>query len=149
MVKRSIIFLVLLVTTAYASEEDSYEGGSYDNYWVPRPYKVTQVKSLAIDENGARSDDGTYEPHLDCKKFILRESDVAEYFKKAKIVSHGDFMHQLNWAPCYARGTVKFANGDKGTWNIQRYRIGSLKLSDGRKVYFNCPKCRAKAFSSY
>ena len=46
MVKQGLLFLVLLVTTAYAAAEDTYEEG--DNYWEPRPYKVTQVKSLTM-----------------------------------------------------------------------------------------------------
>ena len=140
-----LIFLATLASaTAYAID-DSYEDGK--NYWSPRPYKTAKIVSLAIENNGERSDIG-YAPNLDCSRFNLAERDIKEYFQRARVVSRGDFMHQFDWSPCYARGTIVFSNGDKGVWVIQGFRLGSLDLIDGRKIYFNCVKCRAKAFTN-
>jgi hypothetical protein len=54
----------------------------------------------------------------------------------------------LDWSPCYASGEITFKNGIRGTWAIQQYRAGSLKLSNGRTFYLYCPQCQAKVFPS-
>jgi hypothetical protein len=72
---------------------------------------------------------------------------VREFFRKAKRVSDRAYSHDLQASPCYATGEIEFRNGDRGRWEIDQERLGWLGLSDGRAVYFHCPKCRAKVFA--
>lgn len=105
--------------------------------------KVTTVK---ITENGAVAP-AAADISLNCSAFHLSKKDVVEYLRKAREVSQADYLHTLDWSPCFASGTVSFANGLRGTWGIQQLRAGSLKLNDGRMLYLYCPTCRAPAFA--
>ncbi len=77
---------------------------------------------------------------------MLSHQEIRAYIGKASEVAEHDFHHMLDWSPCHASGEVSFKNGVTGTWAIQRYRAGSLTLSDGRTLYLYCPRCQAKAF---
>ena len=129
-----------------AAEEyilDRYDAGG-SRYWSSRPYKKSSVKRVTIIENGMKSEAGKEEPD-DCTKFRVTEKDIKEYFSKAKVVSYGAYMHEINWSACYANGKIEFANGKSGKWGVQKLRSGYL-LMDGKKYYFDCQKCRSKVF---
>ena len=141
-----VICLLGISQFTIAAEEylpDSYEADG-DHYWSPRPYKKSPVKQVTIIENGMKSEAGTDEPD-DCTKFKVTAKDIKEYFLKAKVVSRGAYMHEINWSACYANGKIEFANGKSGKWGVQKLRSGYL-LMDGKKYYFDCQKCRSKVF---
>ena len=141
-----MICLLCLCQGASTAEEytpDNYESGG-DRYWSPRPYKKSPVTHVTIIENGMKSEAGKDEPD-DCSKFKVTEKDIKDYFAKAKVVSRGAYMHEINWSACYANGTIEFANGKKGKWGVQKLRSGYLFM-DGEKYYFDCPRCRSKVF---
>jgi hypothetical protein len=145
MVARILSCLLLLLLTGSALAQDSYEGGR--NYWKPRPYKVTAVKSVVILQNGAWSENISSDETAEiCSKFVLSQSDVREFFRRARRVSYKEYSHDLDMSRCHATGKVVFANGDRGEWSVDRERRGLLTLSDGRNVYFYCRNCGAKAF---
>ena len=141
-----MICLLCLCQGASTAEEyipDNYESGG-DRYWSPRPYKKSPVKHVTIIENGMKSEAGKGEPD-DCTQFKVTEKDIKEYFAKAKVVSRGAYMHEINWSACYANGKIDFANGKSGKWGVQKLRSGYLFM-DGKKYYFDCQKCRSKVF---
>ncbi len=131
------------VATAEEYIPDRYDSDG-DRYWSPRPYKKSPVKQVTIIENGMKSKAGKDEPD-DCSKFKVTEKDIKEYFARAKIVSSGAYMHEINWSACYANGTIEFTNGKSGKWGVQKYRAGYLFL-DGKIYHFDCQRCRSKVF---
>lgn len=143
------IFLLSFNASAQSTIRDAYEGGDY--YGLIRPFKVPKVKSVAIEKNGAWSDqyNASTETARECVKFKLKKRDVHEFFKYARRVSYKEYWNDLNFSKCHATGRVLFENGDAGQWTIEAFRKGVLSLSDGRNVYFYCTKCTGKAFYEY
>ncbi len=111
------------------------------------PLILPNIRAINIDENGATSPAaGNVDPQ--CKRFRLTQSNVIDYLRTAQVVTEHDYLHTLDWSPCFASGTVYFEGGVTGVWGIQQYRAGSLKLSDGRDLYLYCPKCKSRRFSN-
>jgi len=105
------------------------------------------IITLTIQDSGATSTSpASGEPVEPCADFKLSRQEIRGYIGKAAEVTEHDFLHMLDWSPCYTSGKVTFKNGVTGIWSIQRYRAGSLKLSNGRTLYLYCPQCQAKAF---
>jgi hypothetical protein len=109
------------------------------------PLRLPTVRRIAIAENGA-SAPAANDVQTTCAKFGVDARDVQHYLRLAQVVSEHDYLHTLDWSPCYASGTVVFANGLQGVWGIQQLRAGSLKLNDGRELYLFCPQCKSRAF---
>ncbi|NHZ32810.1 hypothetical protein [Massilia rubra] len=106
---------------------------------------LAPITTVTIENNGATSP-ASKEPAEQCADFKLSSQEVRKYIGKAAEVAEHDYLHMLDWSPCHASGKVTFKGGVTGTWEIQQYRAGSLKLSNGRTVYLYCPQCKAKAF---
>lgn len=154
MVMRIVIGMLLIMllpinSVAQDSKRDPYDGG--EKYGEIRPYKITPAKKIIIRETGRWSDlrSSSDETQQDCAAFKPRETDVREFFHRARRVSYATYLNELNASRCYATGEILLENGDRGTWSIDAFRRGVLTLSDGRNIYFFCTKCRAKVFYEY
>lgn len=121
-------------------------GGPAADGSEPRLYalELPLIAKLTIEENAAKAPAEGGE--ADCSGFVLNAEDVRVFLERAGAVSEHDYRHTLDWSPCYAAGTVQFADGLTGTWGIQQLRAGSLSLSDGRTLYLYCPRCRSGPF---
>lgn len=108
-------------------------------------FTLPPFSAITIKENGARSPAAGVDTQK-CGDFVLSTRDVTEFLRKAGEVSEHDYLHMLDWSPCYASGTARLKDGRTATWGIHRYRGGSIKFSDGQTMYLYCPKCRAKPF---
>jgi hypothetical protein len=118
-----------------------------EDYGPIKPYKVATIKSVIIEETGAWTEDVySDETPGDCAKFKFSELDVRDFFRRAKQIDYETYGAYYLASRCYATGAIVFKSGDRGTWRIDFERRGILKLSDGRKLYFFCSKCRSKAF---
>jgi hypothetical protein len=147
MVAVRLSLLLLALTSALSTAAaDGYE---HSNSVARRSYALTAVRSVAVEANGLWSDaiSSDETPEL-CARFALREHDVREFFRRARRASLKEYEHDLDMSRCHATGTIAFANGDHGRWVIDMERRGLLTLSDGRSMYFYCPKCRAKVFDA-
>ena len=147
MVKRFAAVLLAAVSfMAAAASDDPYEGG--DKYGEPRPY-ASAMKSVDITRNGLWTENiSSDETREHCAGFVLRLGNVREYFRVSRRASRKEYVHDLDMSRCHATGRVRFANGDRGEWDIDRARRGRVHLSDGRALYFYCEACRAKAFDA-
>lgn len=133
------LFLSFAVTGALADASDAGREPATAKTNLP------PIKSVVIRENGAASPAATEEAQQ-CSGFRLSNKEVLGFLHNAAKVSQHDYLHTLDWSPCYASGDVIFKDGLTGVWGIQQFRAGSLKLSDGRTIYLYCPRCRAKGF---
>lgn len=109
------------------------------------PLRLPSARRVAIAQNGATAP-AAQDPQPQCASFRLGVRDVREYLRVAQVVSEHDYLHALDWSPCYASGTVVFTNGLQGVWGIQQLRAGSLKLNDGRELFLFCPQCKSRVF---
>lgn len=105
-------------------------------------------KSVEIAHNGAWSDrisgDETAEM---CRSFLLRPTDVSEFFMKARRATQRQYSHDLVAANCYVDGKVRLAGGAMASWKIDQARRGFITMPDGTTIYLYCPACRAKALA--
>ncbi len=153
MVKRLICSLLLILIPSFAApqegKQDPYDWG--EKYGEIRPYMITPVRKIVIKEMGKWSDrrSSSEETQQDCAAFKPRETDVREFFHRARRVSFSTYLNDLDASRCYATGEIVFEDGDRGTWVIDAGRRGVLTLSDGINLYFFCTKCRAKVFYEY
>lgn len=120
-----------------ASPNDSFSAFEPKTF----PLKLPAINSVEIDRNGMKATAASDAPG-NCDHFLLTKRDVLRYLKRARQVSRQDYLHQLDWAPCYAAGKVVFANGVSGTWGIQEYLAGTILLSSGKEFFLYCPDCR-------
>lgn len=104
---------------------------------------LPSITTLTIQKHGAPS---ALDEQAQCAGFKLSNQEIHEYIGKAGEVAKHDYLHMLEWSPCYTSGKVTFKNRVTGTWSIQKYRAGLLELSNGRTLYLYCPQCQAKAF---
>ncbi len=116
-----------------------------DQQVLVAPLRLPGVRRVVIEQNGdiAPAAEDTQPP---CAKFRLGVRDVREYLRSAQLVNQHDYLHALDWSPCYASGTVFFSDGSQGVWGIQQLRAGSLKLNDGRELFLFCPQCKSRVF---
>lgn len=138
-----MVAATLLVALLAGASGAAAEGS--DTEPAMRNARLPQITSVTIENNGATSP-AAKEPAEQCVNFKLSNKEIRQYLGKAGEVAEHDYLHMLDWSPCYASGEVTFKKGVKGTWEIQQGRAGSLKLNNGRTVYLYCPKCKAKAF---
>lgn len=107
-----------------------------------------KIASATFKNNGSYSGFiSTDETVESCKKFLLNESDVTQYFQMAKAVSEKDYMHDLTASNCFADGTLVSSSGKSGVWKIDRARRGMLTV-DSETSYFYCSDCTAMVYYS-
>lgn len=135
------IFLLIAIGVMLSSNAAQADGIVPDM----RDPKLPAIKSIRIRENAARSPAASGSEEQ-CGRFVLTKGEVKDYLLAAREVTQDDYLHMLDWSPCYASGDVLFENGMTGVWGIQQLRAGSLSLSSGRKIYLYCPDCRARSF---
>ena len=147
MLRTACLGLALLNMASCARADIAVSAMNADTEVSLSPSVLPRIRSVNIKENGATSPAaGKLDPQ--CKRFRLTRSNVIDYLRTAQVVTEQDYLHTLDWSPCFASGTVYFEGGVYGVWGIQQYRAGSLKLSDGREIYLFCPKCKSRLFSN-
>jgi hypothetical protein len=106
-----------------------------------------RVAAATITTNGARGDGVSGDETVaSCAAFRLRPRDVWHYFAVARIVDARAYHHDLEMSRCHAEGVVRFRNGERGQWSIDRERRCLVVLQDGQPIYLYCPRCTAKVF---
>ena len=149
--RKSILSLIIAsITTAYAKGPTTEQLQFLEH--IPgtnesQPYKLTKVISITITKPSYKFDDEAID---DCSTFRMTPKLVHYVFKHAEIQYPTKRMHDLDTASaCRAAGTVKFANGDEGTWLI--WGGGTLALGLAKSaykepvVYLVCRKCESMA----
>ena len=117
-----------------------------DEFDAPRKRPV--IKQVVIEENAAWSDErsSSDEPRESCADFVLKESDIREFFKVARFASSREYSHDLLVSRCYASGRITLENGQEAEWQIDRARLGILIFKDKHYLYFFCAECTSKAY---
>ena len=113
------------------------------------PKRRPAIKKVIFEDNGAWSEEraSSYETPEDCaENFVLKKSDVRQFFKVARFATHREHYHDLIVSRCYAAGRIVLRDGQEATWIIDRARLGVLQLPDKSRLYFYCGKCRNKSY---
>ena len=108
--------------------------------------KLPRIVAIEIEDNGA-STSPTAEPEIDCSRFKLTAAGVRRYFGKAwRILDKSDMHHKLDWLPCYASGTLRFADGKTARWYIEQSATARLVPEGEEEINFFCPSCKYAPF---
>lgn len=113
-----------------------------------RSYLPATIEQVVIKENGAVDHNSSGAGAEDCASFRITDSVVKNYFQNAYPIAS---THGYQWSGCKATGTIKFASGDKGTWQINSSRLGFLSFGDGRSFTLFCKdsKCGEEPFAKW
>jgi hypothetical protein len=103
------------------------------------------ILSVQIDENAAVAPAAEGDGYS-CSNFKVSAEAVRRFFSHAEATDQRQALNTLGWSPCYASGTLKFADGKLAGWSIHRYRTGSLAIVGGRRLYVYCPECAFAPF---
>lgn len=141
MTKSTLFFLLLLgcvlgALAATASDDEAL------------PRIRPSIKQVIIDKNAAWSKErsSSDETPESCADFVLKKSDVRQFFEVARFSTFHEHVHDLEISRCYATGRLVLRDGQVAQWEIDRARLGVVWLPDGRSLHFFCGKCRSKAY---
>ncbi len=141
-IAKLFIALVLCCQGAIAKEECSPP-----TEYRPALCKITlpRINTIKVEKNAARSPADNQATN--CAGFNLSAVMIRRYFSKAlKIKTTAAIDHTLDWLPCYASGTLLFANGKTAQWHIEQAQTARLTFSDTEELLLYCPRCRFKPF---
>jgi hypothetical protein len=99
-----------------------------------------QANAVAIERTGLSEHDDEYSVAL-CKRFRPTTAQVRKFLEHARDVETHVHTHD-RYSPCYATGTVEFAGGLKGRWQIHSGQTGVLRTDDKRAATLLCLTCR-------
>jgi hypothetical protein len=109
------------------------------------PIALPSITRLKVQKNGQKSTSPQGEASS-CSDFKISKEGVRKFLKKAKQVSERDARETLDWSPCYAGGTIVFANGTKANWSVGQLRSGTIDFVGRGRVFLYCPDCGFSPF---
>lgn len=141
-----LLALVLISSTAHFAHANGgcTPGSEYEPPLCP--IHLPKIKSVHIQENGAKAIAAT-DPAIDCSSFKVNERHLRRFWSRAKETNDNEAHHTLDWLPCYASGTLQFANGKQAAWSVNQAGIGSLSIEGKDAMVLYCPSCSFKPFA--
>ncbi len=98
------------------------------------PTGLPAIRSVAVVRSGYAAGPVT-DPALRCSDFRPTAAQVRAYLVKAKRIP--DFQSAdatVDMVPCRARGTVRFADGRRGQWEVGQARFGNITVAGRPKI---------------
>ena len=90
-----------------------------------------------------------YEGHPDasyCKDFKMTESQIRDFFSKAKVISSSQLHDEYDWSPCYIEG--KLSQGtETSIWKIYASKVGEIKKKNSDTINLGCKNCGRPFFN--
>jgi hypothetical protein len=104
--------------------------------------KLPKVKSVQIIKR-AKNPLREWEDKARCEKFsqTLKETDIKQYFLKAKEISYWDSRNVLSDEACFVEGKLILSNGKTAEWGVSRLGHGYIVFENQGSGYFYCPSC--------
>jgi hypothetical protein len=76
-----------------------------------------------------------------CTRFELPTRLILRVLRDATEVDVRTYAHDLDVAPCQARGRLQLANGLQGDWVINMSGSARVEFEDGRSLLLHCRFC--------
>ncbi|MCF6257651.1 MAG: hypothetical protein L3J98_03380 [Gammaproteobacteria bacterium] len=110
--------------------------------------QLFEFNSIHIDSNGSYSGYISFNETTEyCKTFVLKKSEVVDFFKQSRAVTSREYAHDLMASNCYASGGFILSTGIAGTWKIDRARRGMINFDNGDDTkYYYCSECKSTLF---
>jgi hypothetical protein len=98
------------------------------------PTGLPAIRSVAVVRSGYAAGLVT-DPALRCSDFRPTAAQVRTYLTKARrIPGFQSADATVDMVPCRARGTVRFADGRRGQWEIEQARFGNITVAGRPKM---------------
>ena len=98
------------------------------------PTGLPTIRSVTVKRSGY-SATPTNDPRLRCSAFRPTSAQVRAYLRKAKRVpDYQSADATIDMVPCRARGTVTFADGRRGRWEVEQARFGNVVVAGRPKM---------------
>jgi hypothetical protein len=98
------------------------------------PTGLPAIRSITIERSGYAAGP-VGDPSIRCSTFRPTPAQVRAYLTKARRVP--DFRSAdatIDMVPCRARGSVTFANGRRGKWEVEQARFGNIVVPGRSKM---------------
>jgi hypothetical protein len=142
---RLLMWCALLMGALPSSADD---GCIKATEFEPRlcPTKLAAPRRVHIEKQGQAC--GGIEPlDSDCRRFQLSARTVRRYFSRAMRVPAEEGEHAVDRGPCWASGTVSFADGRRAWWRIEQVGTATLVFDGSNEAMtLYCNRCRFKPF---
>ncbi len=110
------------------------------------PADLPALRSVRVVQQGQPSA-GAEQADSDCRRFRLDTRTVRRYFARAMRVPAEEGEHTLDRGPCWASGTVSFADGTRAIWRIEQVGTATLVFNgSSERVTLFCKRCRFRPF---
>lgn len=110
------------------------------------PTGLPAIRSVAVVRSGYAVGPVT-DPSLRCSTFRPTAAQVRAYLTRARRVP--DFPSAdatIDMVPCRARGTVRFADGRRGRWEVEQARFGNITMAGRPKMLLYTPARLGRPF---
>ncbi len=98
------------------------------------PTGLPAIRSVAVTRSGYAVGPVT-DPSMRCSTFRPTAAQVRAYLTRAKRVPDLQSADAaIDMVPCRARGTVRFADGRRGQWEVEQARFGNVTVAGRPKV---------------
>ncbi len=77
-----------------------------------------------------------------CTMFRVGDADIRRFFRRARQADPRDIHATLPESACVVRGSVRFADGSEGQWQVDRYGAGWLDRDGRERLTLYCRACR-------
>ena len=109
------------------------------------PLHLAPITAVHIRENAAVALAEADDP-VNCAEFHVDAAEVRRFFAHAEATQERAARPVVGWSPCYASGSLKFADGRWALWSIHQYKSGSLAVVGGDRYFVYCPECAFRPF---
>jgi hypothetical protein len=75
-----------------------------------------------------------------CREFKLKDAEVASYFEKAEEVSFKRFHDELDYLPCFVKGTLQ-RQGYECEFIIRAGGTAEVFCSGNQQFFYGCTSC--------
>lgn len=106
-----------------------------------QPYHPSSVERVTLQQAGLSEYTDDDMAMQACKRFQPSTRQIRRFLAHAVEVESRVYTHE-RYSPCYATGTVDFANGTKAQWQIHSGCTGILKTQTGKTIILYGKTCR-------
>lgn len=110
------------------------------------PTGLPAIAEVRVEQHGVTRwrNDGDEPP---CALFIVDDADMRRFFRRARQADPRDVHATLPESACAVRGSVRFADGSEGQWQVNRYGLGWLDRQGRDRLTLYCRTCRTRPWS--
>lgn len=83
------------------------------------------------------------DPAPDCPHFRMTEAEAKYFFRHARSADPREVHYALPESACVVRGSVTFADGSHGSWQVDSFALGWLDRPRRPRLTLYCRRCQS------